>query len=143
MASCTLATEDPLQARDSVVHDLLSAPGRNTSLNREDGDEPRPGRARAVQGQAAAVPDDDVTGDGQTQARAAAVGGAGVVEPCEPLEDRLPRLRWDAGPVVGDGEDHRTVVLVQGDSDPLPGMPDGVVEQVGHGALQRRLVPAD
>src|SRR3954470_14265693 len=102
MASCTLGTGVPPPARISVVHDLPNSSGPNTSVCGQDDDEPRAGSL--AQGEAAAVPDDDLPGYRQAQARAATVGRAGVIEPGEPLEHRLAGRRGDPRTVVGDGE---------------------------------------
>src|SRR3954463_13843944 len=104
-----------------MAHHLPTGTRRNTSIEREREDETSPGRALAVEDEAAAVPDRDVAGDGQPEARPAGVGRPGVVEPGEPLEHRLARLRGDPRSVVGHGQDGDAVPLPQLDRNPVTG----------------------
>src|SRR5882757_2532704 len=85
---------------------------------------------------APAVGQHDVADDGQAQPGATAVTATGVVQTGETFEDAIPVGRGDSGSVVGDGQGDIAAVVVQADGDRVVGVPDGVVEEVGHHAVQ-------
>ena len=76
--------------------------------------------------------EDHLTDDGEAQAGAARLAGAGLVDPVEAVEDVGDGVLGDAGAVVLDGEDGVPGGAVQGDDDAaaLLGVFDGVFHQV-------------
>src|SRR5437762_10626673 len=59
------------------------------------------------------------------------------------FEDTLGGVRWDAGPVVDDGDDDAGIVTREADLDGADGMTDGVLEQRLEGAGDDVLADAD
>lgn len=85
----------------------------------------------------------DATGDGETEARAAAVAAAGRVQPGEPFEDPFPVGFGDPLPVVVDNELGAVTVRPHLDDHRLPGVPLGVVQQVGDEAVDLAVYDID
>lgn len=76
------------------------------------------------------MPSDHVTGDGESETGTARVPAPGLVEADEPLEDPLPVLRSDTGPVVADGEDDVVALHGHGHRDGARRVPLRIVASV-------------
>lgn len=82
------------------------------------------------EGEGASVAVGQVTGDGEAQAGAAVVAGAGVVEPDEAFEDALGVFSGHAWSVVVHREVDPAVLVPDGDLDAVCGVAGGVVDEV-------------
>src|SRR5687767_9527237 len=80
----------------------------------------------------AAVGLDDVFDDGEAEAGAALVAGAGAIDAVETFEDAALRFGRNAGAVVGDGDGCTLRIGFGGDSDGAAGRAvfDAVVDEV-------------
>ncbi|MBM7439299.1 hypothetical protein JOC24_002721 [Streptomyces sp. HB132] len=72
----------------------------------------------------------EFAGDGEAEAGAPAVAGAGIVEPDDAFEDPLGVLSGYARPVVVHGQDDLLVPVPDVDLDAARGVASGVVDEV-------------
>src|SRR5687767_14930872 len=80
----------------------------------------------------AAVGLDDVFDDGEAEAGAALVAGAGAIDTVEAFEDAALRFGRNAGAIVGDGDGGALTIGFGGDGDGAAGRAvfDAVVDEV-------------
>ncbi len=89
-------------------------------------------------GEASSVDFDDVIDDGESEADAAGVACACIIEPCEAFKHADPVGYGDSGSVVGDGEFRLPTNCPHRDRDPGRGVAGRIVEKVSNRSGQER-----
>ena len=79
---------------------------------------------------------DQLTRDREAEPGAATVAVAGLVEPCEAVEDPFPVAHGDAGAVVGHRDDSPVRRTAEGQVDAGRSVSAGVLDQVAHDLLE-------
>ena len=83
----------------------------------------------------------DVAGNGEAQARAAALQIAALVEAMEGPEGFIPAVFGNARAVIFHGDLDQPVILAQGDGH-MRAMLEGIVDQVGQHAVALTVFPS-
>src|SRR5207249_7524616 len=112
----------------------------HSSRRRKADGEARAVAERSLEGQRAAMGDDDRPRDRQAEPRTAALAASGGVETDERLEDARGLSRGDTRPGIPDTQETAVVLAVDGELDEAPGgrVLHRVLDQVQHRPLQRR-----